>query len=156
MSIELKQSLTDPENQPNQFGVEFLLHGEKFAFKIGNQQFTLDYEPLDGGDFGFMREMLIIAFSTFTHDVKAARTTIQQPATSEPVKSFAELREKHRAGIDAERATLDATSVPDAAIDSAIYNQCPDFDDWYEGPSIDDIRAIVRAAMLAAKVGGKQ
>ena len=47
-----------------------------------------------------------------------------------------------------------APSVPDAAIDSAIYNQCPDFDDWHEGPSIDDIRAIVRAAMLAAKEGG--
>lgn len=43
--------------------------------------------------------------------------------------------------------THPAPSVPDAAIDSAIYNQCPDFDDWHEGPSIDDIRAIVRAAM---------
>lgn len=47
--------------------------------------------------------------------------------------------------------THPAPSVPDAAIDSAIYDQCPDFDDWHEGPSIDDIRAIVRAAMLAAK-----
>lgn len=36
-----------------------------------------------------------------------------QPATGEPVKSFAELREKHRAGIDAERAKLYATSVPE-------------------------------------------
>ena len=87
MSIELKQSLTDPENQPNQFGVEFLLHGEKFAFKIGNQQFTLDYEPSDGGDFGFMREMLLIAFSTFTHDVKTARTTINQPWPSTPASA---------------------------------------------------------------------
>ena len=44
-----------------------------------------------------------------------------------------------------------APSVPDAAIDSAIYNQCPDFDDWHEGPSIDDIRAIVRTAIQQAE-----
>lgn len=56
----------------------------------------------------------------------------------------------------AQQAIAKATQtadVTDAAIDSAIYNQCPDFDDWYEGPSIDDIRAIVRAAMIAAKEG---
>lgn len=82
MNIELKQSLTDPENQPNQFGVEFLMHGEKFAFKVGCQQFTLDYEPSEVGDFEFMRDMLIGAFSTFTHDVKTACAAIQQPATA--------------------------------------------------------------------------
>lgn len=35
---------------------------------------------------------------------------------------------------------------PDADIDACIYAQCPDFDDAHEGPSLDDIRAIVRAA----------
>ena len=67
----LKQALTDPENQPNQFGVEFLMRGPKFAFKVGVQQFTLDYEPEEPGGFEFMRDMLIHAFSTFTPDVKA-------------------------------------------------------------------------------------
>ena len=67
----LKQALTDPENQPNQFGVEFLMSGPKFAFKVGVQQFTLDYEPEEPGGFEFMRDMLIHAFSTFTPDVKA-------------------------------------------------------------------------------------
>lgn len=47
--------------------------------------------------------------------------------------------------------THHALGVPDAAIDSAIYNQCPDFDDWHEGPSIDDIRAIVRTAIQQAE-----
>ena len=67
----LKQALTDPENQPNQFGVEFLMCGPKFAFKVGVQQFTLDYEPEEPGEFELMRDMLIHAFSTFTPDVKA-------------------------------------------------------------------------------------
>jgi hypothetical protein len=72
----LKQALTDPENQPNQFGVEFLMRGPKFAFKVGVQQFTLDYEPREPGEFEFMRDMLIHAFSSFTPDVK---TEPQEP-----------------------------------------------------------------------------
>lgn len=72
--VALHQALTDPENQPNQYGVEFLMRGGKFAFKVGNQQFTLDYEPTEPGEFEFMRDMLIHAFSTFTHDVKPALT----------------------------------------------------------------------------------
>lgn len=67
------QALTDPENQPNQYGVEFLMHGPKFAFKVGAQQFTLDYEPTEPGEFEFMRDMLIHAFTTFTPDVKTAQ-----------------------------------------------------------------------------------
>lgn len=70
----LHQALTDPENQPNQFGIEFLLHGPKLAFKVGAQQFTLDYEPTEPGDFEYMRDMLIHAFSTFTPDVKTAQS----------------------------------------------------------------------------------
>lgn len=70
---QLHQALTDPENQPNQYGVEFLMHGPKFAFKVGAQQFTLDYEPTEPGEFEFMRDMLIHAFTTFTPDVKTAQ-----------------------------------------------------------------------------------
>lgn len=91
------------------------------------------------------------------------RLEAQQPATGEPVGY---MNEGHihelamrrlpygyvypEAGAGASTAvyTHPAPSVPDAAIDSAIYNQCPDFDNWHEGPSIDDIKAIVRAAML--------
>lgn len=45
-------------------------------------------------------------------------------------------------------------SVPltDAQIDAAVFAQCPDFNSWHEGPSIDDLRAIVRAALAAAGV----
>ena len=90
-----------------------------------------------------------------------------QPATPEPVyqirkaftqdaewawrdateEAFHMHPEKHRRIL----YTHPAPSVPDAAIDSAIYNQCPDFDDWHEGPSIDDIKAIVRVAIQQAE-----
>jgi hypothetical protein len=69
-AVQLHQALTDPENQPNQHAVQFLMHGPKFAFKVGAQQFTLDYEPTEPGEFEVMRDMLIHAFSTFTPDVK--------------------------------------------------------------------------------------
>lgn len=68
-----RQALTDPENQPNQYGVEFFMHGPKFAFKVGSQQFTLDHEPSEPGDFEFMRDALIHAFSTFTPDGKTSQ-----------------------------------------------------------------------------------
>jgi hypothetical protein len=52
----------------------------------------------------------------------AKRTTPEPgvPAMGEPVKSFAELREKHRAGIDAERAKLDAPGGPVAWMASYV------------------------------------
>ena len=68
-----KQALTDPENQPNQYGFECFMKGQKMAFRIGNQTFTLDYEPDETEEFDFMRDMLANAFSTFTPDVKAAQ-----------------------------------------------------------------------------------
>jgi len=66
----LRQVITDPENQPNQYGVVFGMRGPKMTFSIGVQTFILDYEPDEPGDFEFMSDMLIHAFSTFTHDVK--------------------------------------------------------------------------------------
>jgi hypothetical protein len=87
------QALTDPENQPNQYGVEFLMHGPKFAFKVGAQQFTLDYETTEPGEFEFMRDALIHAFSVFTPDVK--------PAQAGQVLTLDEVRESvHEAGLD--------------------------------------------------------
>lgn len=69
-SDDLRQILTDPENQPNQFGIRFSILGPKMVFSIGGQSFTLDYEPSEPGDFEFMRDMLIHAMSIFTPDVK--------------------------------------------------------------------------------------
>lgn len=65
-----RQALSDTENQPNQYGVEFGMHGEKMMFKIGCQQFTLDYSPDEQDEFECMKKALIHAFSTFTPDVK--------------------------------------------------------------------------------------
>mgnify|MGYP001461255838 CR=1 FL=1 len=83
-AVHLHQALTDPENQPNQYGVEFFMHGPKFAFKVGTQQFTLDYEPTEPGEFEFMQAALIYAFSVFTPDVKTAQAV--------PVLAESELR----------------------------------------------------------------
>ncbi len=69
---EVFQALIDPENQPNQYGVEFGMHGPKMRFSIGKQSFTLDYEPDEPGEFDFMKRMLCHALSVFTPDVKIA------------------------------------------------------------------------------------
>ncbi len=115
----LYQALTDPENQPNQYGVEFLLRGPKFAFKVGAQQFTLDYEPTEPGEFEFMRDMLIHAFSTFTPDVKTAqavplltdeemRCCTQSPFTWDNYRAIESLvRSKLGAGVPMTPAELD-------------------------------------------------
>ena len=79
--IDLHKALTDPDNQPNQYGVEFGMSGQQMHFKIGNQLFRLAYEPDDQQEFEFMKRMLISAFSTFTPDVKAA----PQQEAQEPV-----------------------------------------------------------------------
>lgn len=39
--------------------------------------------------------------------------------------------------------------LDDAAIDAAVYVQCPDFDEAHEGPSLDDLRTIVRVLLAA-------
>jgi hypothetical protein len=65
-----------------QKAIEFGMNGEKMMFKVGVQQFTLDYEPDTQDEFNFMRDMLANAFSTFTPDVKT--TPAAQPAVQEP------------------------------------------------------------------------
>jgi hypothetical protein len=54
------------------------MNGEKMMFKVGVQQFTLDYEPDTQDEFNFMRDMLIHAFSTFTPDVKTTPPAAQR------------------------------------------------------------------------------
>ena len=77
-SPEVLQALTDPENQPNQFGVAFGMHGPRMFFSIGNQSFDLAYEPDEAEEFEFMKRMLCNAFYTFTPDVK----TVPAPSTA--------------------------------------------------------------------------
>jgi hypothetical protein len=79
----IKQAIAAPVQEP----VEFGMHGEKMMFKVGVQQFTLDYEPDTQEEFNFMREMLIHAFSTFTPDVK----TTPPAAPVQPVGLIARL-----------------------------------------------------------------
>lgn len=71
----LQQALSDPENQPNQFGITFGMRGRNMYFAIGSQQFLLAHEPNEPGDFEFMRDALISAMSIFTPDVKMASET---------------------------------------------------------------------------------
>ena len=69
LEIILRQAIAEAEKQEPSV-VEFGMHCEKMMFKIGVQQFNLDYEPDTQDEFNFMREMLIKAFSTFTPNVK--------------------------------------------------------------------------------------
>ena len=61
---------THPQPKREPPDLEFGMNGEKMMFKIGVQQFNLDYEPDTQDEFNFMRDMLVKAFSTFTPDVK--------------------------------------------------------------------------------------
>jgi hypothetical protein len=66
-----------------QKAIEFGMHGKKMMFKVGVQQFTLDYEPDTQDEFNFMRDMLVHAFSIFTPDVKT--TPPAQPAVPDAI-----------------------------------------------------------------------
>jgi hypothetical protein len=82
----LEQVLAAPVQEP----VEFGMHGEKMMFKVGVQQFTLDYEPDTQDEFNFMREMLIHAFSTFTPDVKTTPPAAPVPLTEPELRAVLE------------------------------------------------------------------
>jgi len=73
--------------------VEFGMNGKKIMFKVGVQQFTLDYEPDTQDEFNFMREMLIHAFSTFTPCVKTTPPAAQRQwvGLTDDGKEFIEL-----------------------------------------------------------------
>jgi hypothetical protein len=92
----LAQALTDRENQPNQYGVEFGMSGTHMHFKIGNQLFKLAYEPDEQEEFDFMKRMLVNAFSTFTHDVKTASQPSPTAQAAESVPALPEITAEDR------------------------------------------------------------
>jgi hypothetical protein len=53
------------------------MHGENMAFKIGNQQFTLDYQPSEPGEFEFMENCLIQALHHFTLSVQSTPPAVK-------------------------------------------------------------------------------
>lgn len=73
--------------------VEFGMRGETMFFKIGSQSFALDYRPDEQGEYEFMQQMLLSAFSRITPGVKTA---------SEPVNArlIEALRSIQRYGLD--------------------------------------------------------
>jgi hypothetical protein len=73
-------------------------------FKVGVQQFTLDYEPATQDEFNFMRDMLVHAFSTFTPDVKTTPPAVQ-PAVPDAITDSSENPE-YRAGWNECRETM--------------------------------------------------
>jgi hypothetical protein len=58
--------------------VTFGMRGEKMTFSIGNQSFTLDYEPTEDGELEFMGNCLLEAFS---HLAKLAKYESAEPVS---------------------------------------------------------------------------
>ena len=56
--------------------VEFGMRGENMFFKIGNQSFALNYRPDEQGEYEFMQQMLLSAFSRITPCVKTAHEPV--------------------------------------------------------------------------------
>jgi len=132
----LAQALTDPENQPNQYGVEFGMSGQQMHFKIGNQLFRLAYEPDDQQEFEFMKRMLISAFSTFTPDVKVAPQQEAQEPVAWYVTGGGRLLDEDEAKAEARHIGGTARAMPLYAAPQADsqpaevrdYPPLPDFD----------------------------
>jgi hypothetical protein len=83
------------DSKPAPTGIEFKMIGPKLAFSIGNQCFTLDYEPDSDEEAEFMKRMLCHAISGFAPDVK----TDAQPARAPlPASDVIELIDD--AGLD--------------------------------------------------------
>ena len=76
---EFQRILAEIDSKPVPAGLEFKMMGPKLAFVVGNQCFTLDYEPDSDDDAEFMRGMLCHALSGFAPDVKT-REVATQPA----------------------------------------------------------------------------
>ena len=102
---EFQRILAEIDSKPVPAGLEFKMMGPKLAFVVGNQCFTLDYEPDSDDDAEFMRGMLCHALSGFAQDVKTR-------GADAPLSIFEE-------GFKAGRAS--AQSVEDqAAHDNAV------------------------------------
>jgi hypothetical protein len=80
-----------------QKAIEFGMRGEKMMFKVGVQQFALDYEPDTQDEFNFMRGMVIHAFSTFTPDVKTTPPAAQRQWVGLTLDERTEIRREHYA-----------------------------------------------------------
>jgi hypothetical protein len=116
-----------------QKAIEFGMNGEKMMFKVGVQQFTLDYEPDTQDEFNFMRDMLANAFSTFTPDVKT--TTPAQPAVQEPVARIAELEETVRQLNHALREATESPTFMGEPVVAAPAARIKGFDEY--GPLLE-------------------
>lgn len=110
--------------------VEFGMHGETMFFKIGNQQFDLDYKPEEPGEFEFMKDMLLSAIPRITHGVKTASEPVNETLL-EVLKTvrnslrdhpeYAQLSEEQEEEIGGDTAEFSyLVRVIDGAIESAL------------------------------------
>jgi hypothetical protein len=79
------------DSKPAPPGIEFEMMGPKLAFVVGNQCFTLDYEPDSDEEAEFMQRMLCHALSGFSPDVKTREVAAQParaPASAEQVEDY--------------------------------------------------------------------
>lgn len=118
----VRQALTDPENQPNQFGVTFGMRGPKMYFAIGHQSFTLDYAPEEPGEFEFMRDMLTKAMSVFTPDVKPEAVRMSEAEIGNAIASH----------IIGESATYNQLQKFARAIELAVRSSAPTAGEMHE------------------------
>lgn len=68
--------------------VEFLMRGDKMAFKVGAQQFTLEYEPTEPEEFSYMSKMLVLAFLSAVSGAGRA-VEVRGPSISEELATSA-------------------------------------------------------------------
>jgi hypothetical protein len=84
----IESALEEIDSKPAPTGIEFRMMGPKLAFVVGNQCFTLDYEPDSDEEAEFMQRMLCHALSGFTPDVKTSGADAQParaPLTEEQI-----------------------------------------------------------------------
>jgi len=85
-AIEAAHGIKDqPEQEPVAVKHCVMMHGNNMAFKIGNQQFTLDFQPSEPGEFEFMENCLIHALHHFALSVQSTPPTAQPAPVQEPV-----------------------------------------------------------------------
>ena len=85
---EFQRVLAALDSKPAPTGIEFKMMGPKLAFSIGNQCFTLDYEPDSDDEAEFMQRALCHALSGFAPDVKTSGADAQParaPLTEEQI-----------------------------------------------------------------------
>jgi hypothetical protein len=87
----LKQAIRHHlDSKPAPARIEFKMMGPKLAFVVGNQCFTLDYEPDSDEEAEFMQRMLCHALSCFAPDVKTDAQPARAPLTDEQAEKILE------------------------------------------------------------------